>query len=201
MSEAEHFWDEHYRTHSAPGQRANPLLVETAGERTPGTALDLGCGAGGDTFWLARHGWRVTAVDVSGTAVERIRARAGDLDVTAERHDLATSFPGGTFDLISAQYLQTPLPLDRARVLRTAAAALRPGGLLLVVDHGSIAPWSWKQDPATRFPTPDEVAADLALDPARWVKRRADMPQRVATGPGGQTATVTDNVLLIERTG
>ncbi|GAA2120560.1 hypothetical protein GCM10009802_23320 [Streptomyces synnematoformans] len=69
-----------------------------------------------------------------------------------ERHDLARSFPSGTFDLVSAQYFQTPFALPRAAILRTAAPALHPGGRLLVVDHGSIAPWSWNQDPGTRFP-------------------------------------------------
>ncbi|GAA3208408.1 SAM-dependent methyltransferase [Dactylosporangium siamense] len=195
------FWDQHYGTRRTWDTHANPLLVETAGPLPPGAAADLGCGAGGDTVWLARHGWQVTAVDISGVAVEQVRARAREAGVdgrvTAEQHDLAGTFPAGTFDLVSAQYLQTPFPLDRGRVLRTAVRALRPGGLLLVVDHGSIAPWSWNQDPETHFPTPDEIAADLDLSRCRIL--RADMPRREATGPSGETATVTDNVLLIQR--
>lgn len=198
---AETFWDRHYRGRAGWGGRANPLLVETAGPLAPGAALDLGCGTGGDTIWLARHGWHVTGVDVSGRAVEGVRAHAAGLGladrVMTERHDLADSFPAGEFDLVSAQYFQTPLELDRARILRTAAHALRPGGLLLIVDHGSIAPWSWNQDPDTHFPTPDEVAAELGLDPATWPVVRADTPRREATGPGGRTATVVDNVLII----
>jgi SAM-dependent methyltransferase len=201
--EAAPFWDRHYGTRRSWGGRANPLLVETAESLTPGTALDLGCGAGGDTVWLARRGWHVTAVDISGTAVERVAAHAREqgLDgrVTAERHDLADSFPDGEFDLVSAQYLHTPFPLPRADVLRTAARALRPGGVLLVVDHGSTAPWSWNQDPDARFPAPAEIAADLDLDPGRWHVLRADAPRRRATGPGGRTATVTDHVLVVRR--
>ncbi|MEO3928781.1 class I SAM-dependent methyltransferase [Micromonosporaceae bacterium B7E4] len=204
-TEAESFWEKHYRSRRTWGGRANPMLVETAAALRPGTALDLGCGAGGDTIWLAEHGWQVTAVDISHTAVEQVRARADQLGVgsyvTAEQHDLARSFPAGTFDLISAQYFHTPFPLDRSRILRTATHALRPGGLLLIVDHGSTAPWSWNQDPHAHYPTPGEIAADLDLDPEQWPVLRADMPRRRATGPGGQTATVTDNVLLIQRTG
>jgi SAM-dependent methyltransferase len=194
---AEQFWEKQYRTRRTWGGRANPLLVEVATPLTPGAALDLGCGAGGDALWLARHGWQVTAVDVSPTAVEQVRAQAPS--ITAEQHDLAVSFPAGEFDLISAQYFQTPLPLHRAQVFRTAAHALRPGGRLLVVDHGSTAPWSWNQDPDAHFPTPTEVAAGIGLDPSHYEVIRADMPQRRATGPDSQTATVTDNVLLIQR--
>ncbi|MEU8664822.1 SAM-dependent methyltransferase, partial [Actinoplanes philippinensis] len=164
---------------------------------------DLGSGPGGDTFWLAQRGGHVTAVDISNTAVERVRAVSRQLGlqdrVTGEQHDLAQSFPSGRFDLISAQYLHTPFALDRARVLRTAANALQPNGHLLIVDHGSTAPWSWNKDPDMHYPTPREIAIELALDPDQWIVARADMPQRRATGPAGQTATVTDNVLLIRR--
>ncbi|MFI1485449.1 class I SAM-dependent methyltransferase [Streptomyces sp. NPDC020747] len=196
------FWERHYRTRHAWDARVNPLLAETATPLHPGAALDLGCGVGGDAGWLARRGWHVTAVDISSTAVERVAERARELGV-AERvvtaqHDLARTFPAGRFDLVSAQYFQTPLPLLRSRVLRTAARALRPGGLLLIVDHGSTAPWSWNQDPDIHYPTPTETGAELDLDPARWSVLRADMPRRRATGPAGETATVVDNVLLVQ---
>ncbi|MEV0933123.1 class I SAM-dependent methyltransferase [Streptomyces phaeochromogenes] len=203
-NDAERFWEQHYRTPRAWDARVNPLLAETATPLRPGAALDLGCGAGGDAIWLARRGWHVTAVDISTTAVERVRERARDLDVAdrvvTAQHDLGRSFPTGRFDLVSAQYFHTPLPLHRNRVLGTAARALRPGGLLLVVDHGSTAPWSWNQDPDIHFPTPTETAAELDLDPAHWSVLRADMPSRRATGPAGETATVIDNVLLVHLT-
>ncbi len=203
-TEAELFWEEHYGTRRTWGERANPLLIEIISPLRPGAALDLGCGAGGDTIWLARRGWRVTAVDISATAVERVRARAGELGVegrvTTERHDLARSFPRGAFDLVSAQYFQTPFALPRSQVLRTAARALHPGGLLLIVDHGSTSPWSWNQDPDTHYPAPTEIAAELDLDPEQWPVLRAEMLRRRATGPGGETATVTDHVLVLRRT-
>jgi SAM-dependent methyltransferase len=202
--EATLFWESRYREHQRTwGERANPLLVETAAPLPSGAALDLACGAGGDTVWLARRGWRVTAVDISATAVEQVRQRARELGlgdrVGTERHDLTRTFPRGEFDLVSAQYFHSPFEMSRSRVLRLAAHALRPGGLLLVVDHGSIAPWSWNQDPDTRFPSPREIAAELDLDPERWPVVRADMPRRRATGPGGRTATLTDNVLVLRR--
>ena len=63
----------------------------------------------------------------------------------------------------------------------------------------------WEQHHRSRrpgpayYPTPGEIAAELALDPEQWPVLRADMPQRRATGPGGRTAIVTGNVLLIQR--
>ncbi|RST22042.1 class I SAM-dependent methyltransferase, partial [Streptomyces sp. WAC04770] len=165
-------WDGIYAARpAATDPRPNVRLTEAVAELPPGDALELGSGEGGDTLWLARRGWRVTAVDLSAVAVERLNALArshGLADrVTAEQHDLGASFPeapeapeapdgpevseapegtggpGGGFDLVTAHYLHTPFDLDRSAVLRRAAHALRPGGRLLVVDHGSTAPWSW----------------------------------------------------------
>lgn len=201
--EAARFWEERYLDGVQPGaDRPNPRLVEIVGDREPATALDLGCGPGGDTLWLAGRGWHVTAVDISATATDRLADRARERGlgerVRAERHDLARTFPTGEFDLVSAQYLHTHFELDRASVLRRAAHALRPGGHLLVVDHGDVAPWM-SVDPDHRFPTPQEVAGELALDPSGWTIVRADRPRRAATGPSGEHAHVTDNVLLVRR--
>ncbi|MFF9489610.1 SAM-dependent methyltransferase [Streptomyces sp. NPDC014676] len=203
--DAVRFWDDVYAARpAATDPRPNVRLTETLADLPPGDVLDLGCGAGGDALWLARQGWRVTAVDVSAVAVERLTSLTvshGLADrITARRHDLRESFPEGEFDVVCAHYLHTPLDLDRVAVLRRAAHALRPGGRLLVVDHGSTAPWSWNQDPDVRYPAPREVAADIALDPAAWTVERADSPRRVATGPDGRTAEVTDHVLIVRRT-
>ncbi|MCR6487505.1 class I SAM-dependent methyltransferase [Amycolatopsis sp. OK19-0408] len=194
---ATRFWDSHYQAPRGE-PRANLRLTEVAAGWAPGVALDLGCGPGGDTLWLARRGWRVTAADISGVAITRLQARADalGLPVTAERHDLGATFPAGRFDLVSAHYLHTSFELPRERVLRRAAEALSPGGRLLVVDHGSVAPWSWDQD--ARFPAPSEVADSLELGP-EWTIERAEALTRQATGPGGQTAEVVDHLLLIGR--
>ncbi|MFD7367379.1 SAM-dependent methyltransferase [Nocardiopsis alba] len=199
------FWDGVHATRPvATDPRPNDRLVEAVTGLAPDRVLDLGCGEGGDALWLARQGWHVTAVDLSAVAVARLTALAHSHDlqelVTAERHDLHTSFPRGRFDLVCAHYLHSPHDLDRPAVLRAAAHALNPDGLLLVVDHGSSAPWSWNPDHDTHYPTPQEVAAGIDLDPATWTVERADTPRRIATGPGGRTAEVTDHILLIRRT-
>ncbi|MEV5943952.1 class I SAM-dependent methyltransferase [Streptomyces sp. NPDC051994] len=200
------FWDGVYADRPpVDAPQPNARLTETVAGLPPGDALDLGCGSGGDALWLARQGWHVTAVDISAVAVAQLAvlARSHNLSdhVTPMRADLHTSFPPGAFDLICAHYLHTPFDLDRTTVLRSAAYALRPGGRLLVVDHGSTAPWSWNQDPAIRPPEPREVAAGMALAPETWTVERADAPRRIATGPDGRIAEVTDHVILIRRTG
>lgn len=200
--DAEHFWEEHYRSREQVfSGRANPLLVEVAGPLPAGTALDLGCGEGGDAIWLARQGWRVTAVDVAATALARTAehaAAAGVADrVEVQQHDLSRSHPSGRFDLVSAQYLQSPVSFPREQVLRTVSHAVAVGGLLLVVDHASVPPWSWA-DPGSRFPTPADFLASLDL-PGEWHPERLEAPSRQADGPGGQRATVTDNLIAVRR--
>lgn len=166
--------------------------------------LDLGCGQGGDALWLARRGWMVTTVDVSSTALERVTARAEQAGlsqrVRTERHDLSATFPGGGFDLVTAQYFHSPVAMDRAAALARAAAAVDPGGILLVVDHASVAPWSWScAEPGSLPPTARQTLDGFGLDLAGWQVVAAEDRDRQAEGPGGQRATVTDTVIALLR--
>ena len=194
--EAERFWEDRYRGRERVWSgRPNPVLVDVVGSLRPGTALDLGCGEGGDAIWLDRQGWRVTAVDVSATALDRAAAdaaTAGFADrIDFRQHDLALAFPPGAFDLVSAQYLHSPIEFPRARVLREAASAVTPGGLMLIVDHASVGPGSWAE--------PEETLAPLDLSPDEWHTERLETREREATGPNEQRATVTDNVIAVRR--
>ncbi len=197
---AREFWEDLY-SGQAPrwSGRVNPRLVEVVDSLAPGTALDLGCGEGGDTVWLASRGWQVTAVDVAEAALDRTLQHVAALaeQVRVERHDLTRTFPEGSYDLVSAQFLQSPLELPRSVVLGRAAAAVAPGGLLLVVEHGSSPPWGW--DPEQVFPTPHEVLTEIGLDLAHWTVERLDSPEREATGPQGEIDTMIDTVLALRR--
>ncbi len=193
-----HFWERFYAEREQVWSGwPNPVLAATAADLVPGTALDLGAGEGGDALCLAGRGWKVTAVDVAQTACDRIAEHAGDLPVRTERHDLTETFPEGTYDLVSAQYLHSPDPdFPRTALLRRAAEAVAPGGTLLVVGHGRLAPWSW--DPSLRMPSAAEVLEALALDES-WEVVRCESPERTATGPEGQAATITDEIVQARR--
>lgn len=205
MNESEEFWEKHYSSREKRRTgKPNAALVRFAEALTVGAALDLGCAEGNDSIWLARRGWRVVAVDVSATALERAAANAASAGVAEriefQRHDLAESFPEGEFDLVSALFLQSPIEFPRARVLQRAAKSVATGGLLLVVEHASVAPWSWS-DPDTIFPTPPQSLAELELTPDDWTNEFVGAPERQATGPNGETATVKDNVLALRLLG
>ena len=145
----------------------------------------------------------MTAVDVSATALSRARTQAAAAGIEAridfQQHDLAQSLPAGAFDLVFAQYLQSPLVFPRDRVLQAAARTVAPGGLLLVVEHASAPPWAWHQHAHVRFPTPAELLRGLDLDPEEWRTERLGTPERQATGPDGQSALVADNVVAVRR--
>ncbi|MEV0725616.1 methyltransferase domain-containing protein [Micromonospora purpureochromogenes] len=203
-AETARHWDELYqRRERIWSGRANPHLVDVVDPLPAGTALDLGCGEGADAIWLAGRGWRVTAVDVSTTALDRAATEAATAGVAAridfQRHDLTRTFPEGVFDLVSAQFLQSPLEFPRAEVLRAAARAVAPGGRLLIVEHGEVPPWSRLAHPHVHFPTPEETLAELDLDPAGWRTERLDAPRRAVTDPDGQPATLVDHLVLVRR--
>lgn len=203
MNESEEFWEKHYSSREKRQTgKPNAALVRFAEALPVGLALDLGCAEGNDSIWLARRGWRVIAVDVSATALERAAEKATSAGVAEriefQRHDLAESFPEGEFDLISAEFLQSPIEFPRAQVLQRAAKSVAPNGLLLVVEHASVAPWSWA-DPDTIFPAPQQSLAELELNPGDWTHGFVGAPKRQATGPNGETATVKDNILALRR--
>jgi trans-aconitate methyltransferase len=56
------------------------VLAAELGALAPGRALDLGCGAGRSSIWLAERGWQVTGVDFSDAALELARAARPDAD-------------------------------------------------------------------------------------------------------------------------
>ena len=196
-------WEEHYTAKPQVWSgRVNALLAEVVPQIAGTRALDLGCGEVADAIWLAEHGWTVTAVDISDTALAMARAAAVDRGladrIDFQQHELTSSFPDGPFDLVSAQFLHSTLEMDRSAILRRAAASLAPGGTLLIVDHAAAPPWASKLH-HHEFPSAESVVAGLALDSGQWERIRVESADRVARGPDGEEAVLVDNVILLRR--
>jgi SAM-dependent methyltransferase len=193
------FWEQFYgEREQVWSGHPNVVLVEEVEGMTPGTALDLGCGEGADSIWLARQGWRVTGTDISQVALDRAAAHADDAGVadriTWERHDFTRSIPAGPFDLVSAHFLHSPVDDPRDSALRAATGAVAPGGTLLVVSHEAV-PWH----PEMEFPTAQEVRDSLAVDRVGWTVERLDSRPRRVTRPDGTEVDVSDSVVRLRR--
>lgn len=193
------YWEGRYAgTEPIWSGRVNAVLADVAANLTPGRALDLGCGEGGDVLWLAARGWQATGIDISPTAIDRAESRARSEGLDAARFlvgDLSV-LPDGPFDLVTASFLQSPVELARTDILRRASALVARGGHLLVTSHAAAPPWSDHHE--HRFPTPDEEVSALALGPAGWRVLLAETRSRQAVGPSGETGTLEDSVVLME---
>ena len=163
------------------------LVAETEG-LAPGRALDVACGEGRNSVWLAERGWAVTGVDFSDVALGKARRLAADRGVEVEwvvadvvEHRLEAD----AYDLVALLYLQVPAA-DRRAVVRPAAAAVRPGGTFLLVahdrsniEHGHGGP----QDPRVLYAAED-VAGDLEGTGLRI--ERSDVVERPVETPEGE---------------
>jgi SAM-dependent methyltransferase len=210
--EVEHavFWENRYleRGQSWSGL-PNAALEREAAALEPGSALDVGCGEGGGADWLASAGWRVTAVDISATALAFGAARAAEagLDIRWVEADLASWRPDGAFDLASSHFLHSPVELPRDVILRRAAAAVAPGGTLLIVGHATPPQGAGHGHGGghgdgsgeVSLPMPDEVLASLDLEEGEWSVVTSALMKRLGIGPDGTTMTLADSVLRLRR--
>jgi SAM-dependent methyltransferase len=201
-------WDHRYGSDRVWSGNPNGALVAEVEGMSPGRALDVGAGEGGDAVWLAEHGWRVTAADISGRALERVAAEAGrrGLDIALLHTDANADdpFDGATFDLAVAMYASIPRTAD-GRGVRNLLGAVAPGGTLLVVSH-DLAPMRTPIDVTTAsrgydpdaYVRVDDVAAAVAGDDG-WGVERHELRAR----PPGATSShhVDDVVLRLRRNG
>jgi 2-polyprenyl-3-methyl-5-hydroxy-6-metoxy-1,4-benzoquinol methylase len=195
-------WEERYAgAEKIWSGNPNPQLVAEVAGLTPGTALDVGCGEGGDVIWLARRGWRVTGADFSANGLARAARHAAEAGV-ADRTDWwqvdARTFAadGRSYDLVTTHFLHPP---DGAmvEVTRRLAEAVAPGGYLLVVGHA-----------------PSEVFAQLTATHRRAMFLAEDLLPALSdrfealvveqrprtTTRDGVTVDIDDSTLLARRT-
>jgi ubiquinone/menaquinone biosynthesis C-methylase UbiE len=135
------------------------------------TLLDIGCGPGtitGDLATLVTPG-RVTALEVTGTALDLARAEIGRRGI--DNVDFAVGdvhrldFPDDTFDVVHAHQVVQHVA-DPVTALREMRRVTRPGGVVAVRDS-DYAAFTW-------FPQLPELTA--------WL----DLYQRVARTNGGE---------------
>ena len=194
------FWDSRYAERTAIWSgRPNGHLVSVAAGLSPGDALDLGCGEGADAVWLAARGWRVTGVDISavalGRAAEAAEAAGVAGRVTLQQVDALTFHPApASFDLVTSHFIHLP-PELRVPLNARLAAAVRPGGSLLVVGHhvSDLETTIGRPNLPELFFDAGEIAA--ALDPAAWEVVVAAAPERETLDPNGDPVTIRDAVL------
>ena len=202
------FWEERYRSADRIWSgRPNPQLVAEVAGLPPGRALDVACGEGGDALWLAGRGWQVTGLDLAQAALDRVGAACAQAGpevaarVRTVRGDIGTWDPGvAQYDLVTSHFLHLP-PADRAAAFGRMAAAVAPGGTLLVVaHHGSdLATTIGRPDQPELFFEPDDVLA--ALEPGAWRVQAAEARPREAVDPEGRTITIRDTVVKARREG
>ncbi len=194
-------WDERHRVGDFEGHGPNPTLMEALRGLVPGRVLELAAGAGTNAVWMARQGWRVTAVDWSPVGLSRGReaARAAGVEIEWLERDLLTwKPPVGSFDLVAMVYLHLP-PDERQIVMSAATAALAPEGRLVVIGHdrrNAIEGGPGPRDPVRLF-SAQELATEIASSAADLVVERAEAVRRGrAPGP-----VPVDALVVIRRRG
>lgn len=128
-------WNTRWREKNGETSTPDPWLVRILPLLPVGETLDVACGRGRNSLYLAERGHRVTAVDHSKEGLLQLRAAAEErgLAITTQRLDLeaAPALPHTAFDLvIDFFYLHRPL-------FPVLMACLRPGGTLVVRTFSS----------------------------------------------------------------
>ena len=196
------YWEQRYSgSKRVWSGKVNATMASVVAELSPGTAIDLGCGEGGDVLWLAEQGWTALGLDISSTAVGRALEEAavrGLGGASFEAADLDAWQPEpDSVDLVTASFFQSNVALDRTAILRRAMTALRPGGRLVTVSHA--APPSWAKDHPATMVSVQEEAAQLVRSAKEWEVELAAERPRAATAPDGSAGEHLDAVLVLQR--
>jgi SAM-dependent methyltransferase len=194
-------WDVRHQAGDFEGDGPNPSLVKGASGLPRGRALELAAGSGTNAVWLASAGWRTTAVDWSPVGLANGRAKADAAGVSIdwlERNLFEWSPPEREFDLVAIVYLHLPRE-ERMPVYARAAAAVAPGGRMLVVGHHPVNATEGAGGPAdtSRLFSADEIATDLLVGDPDLIVERSEVVRRVRPPDRGPI----DSLLVVRRPG
>jgi len=179
-------WNERYETDETPWDTGEPdvHLVEfiESGVIGQGQALDVGCGTGTNSIWLAKQGFSVVGIDLAPRAIEKAQAKAGETkaDCRFKQLDfLNDKLTDGPFDFIFDRgcFHVFDEPGDRERFAERVASELAPGGRWLSLMGST-------EGPERDWGPPRRSARDIveAVEPAleilelRSVEFRANLP-------------------------
>jgi SAM-dependent methyltransferase len=132
-------WDERYSEQGfAYGTEPNDFLrAEYSRIPESGKVLCLAEGEGRNAVFLAKHGYSVTAVDLSEVGLQKAQKFAADSGVDIETivADLDDYDPGvEAWDGIVSIWVHVPVAL-RKRLHRQLVSALKPGGILILESY------------------------------------------------------------------
>jgi len=131
-------WNERYTAAGELyGLEPNQFVAGELAGLSPRRVLDLGCGQGRNSVWLAGQGHDVTGLDVSDVGIGQARQLAAQVgvDVDFRIADVVSEWePDGAYDLVLLSYLQLP-PEMRKAVHAKAIASLAPGGEVFLIAH------------------------------------------------------------------
>lgn len=187
----EQLWARTLREHPDKVMRRPPnaRLVAEFANHQPGRALDAGCGHGAETLWLALHGWHVTAVDFSESALNQGRLLANALDADVARRidwvlgDLSTwPAPSDAFDLVVCLYVHAAA--GAADLVQRMSRGVTVGGTLFMVGHRPIDPATGASTAAADQQQVSVESAVATLDPERWELVVAEERPRPVAGTG-----------------
>jgi cyclopropane fatty-acyl-phospholipid synthase-like methyltransferase len=140
FDDAREFWDQRY---SAPeyifGTGPNLFLASQRHLFKPGDrVLDIACGEGRNSVWLASLGCDVLGMDVSPLALNKARQLAADRAVTVawqEADVRSWQWQPDAFDAVVCIFIQFADPSQRARLFSGLQATLKPGGKLVLQGY------------------------------------------------------------------
>ena len=140
FDDAQRFWDERF---AAPGYifgtEPNRFLASQAARFGRGQAvLDVACGEGRNSVWLARQGCDVAGIDISPLARQKARrlAEKHAVSVAWDQADIRTfNWGGARFDAIVCIFIQFAAPADRERLFTGFLDTLKPGGIVVLQGY------------------------------------------------------------------
>ncbi|HMU33718.1 MAG TPA: class I SAM-dependent methyltransferase [Pyrinomonadaceae bacterium] len=150
------------------------------------SALVVGCGLGDDANYLNQLGFKVSAFDLSPTAIDWAKKLYGEIDIRFEVMNLFEPYRGwlGAFDFVLEIYTIQPLPMEmREDAIDAVSRFVKDGGELVVVTRGreddepvDQVPWPLSRKDLSRFEVNGLRQTELVVCPAenegepdRWV--------------------------------